>query len=90
MLRTIAVIKHLYEVEVRGIGGFVSLGRQRGGSGGADGGLGGAGETELQLQRRRVDSRRKALQRKLQEVGGCHEAHVSDCTHNRWFCGWVI
>jgi hypothetical protein len=45
--------------------------RERGRSGGMSGGLGGAsggGETELQLQKRRILERRKALQRRLLDV----------------------
>ena len=45
--------------------------RERGRSGGASGGLGGgggSGESELNLQRQRIGSRRKALQRRLAEV----------------------
>ena len=45
--------------------------RERGWSGSSSGGLGGAGgggQSELQLQRQRVITRRKALQRKLAEV----------------------
>ena len=54
--------------------------RQRGRSSAASGGLGGAagaGESELQLQRRRLATRRRALLAKLGEVGclGC--------------CGWL-
>ena len=47
------------------------LRRERGRSGGTSGGLGGSGgggETELQLQRRRIRERMKVLQRKLAEV----------------------
>jgi len=54
--------------------------RQRGRSGGSSGGLGGSaggGESELNLQRQRLGSRRKALQRKLAEVRRMlHPLHI--------------
>ena len=49
----------------------VAVFRERGRSGSSTGGLGGAGgggQSELQLQRQRLITRRKALQRKLSEV----------------------
>lgn len=58
----------------------IVLHRERGRSGGTSGGLGGSaggGETELQLQRRRIRTRIKALKKQLGEVG-LRKIHLSD------------
>ncbi len=55
--------------------------RERGRSGSSSGGLGGAsggGQSELQLQRQRLITRRKALQKKLSEVS-------AQCSKGYWF-----
>lgn len=79
-------------VVIGGVHVLIHIFRERGRSGGMSGGLGGSGgggETELQLQRRRIRTRIKVLKRQLAEVTPLQlffRAYCPCCVCGRMHC----